>query len=496
MKCSRLEQIKQLRAYGLRAEPTAMLLAIDDLLAEITTYEPAPPVTEPTEPTAEGTKECKYSPSGKHVVERQICRYCEEEPAAPQPVAGEGQARNFVCPTDEIQCDWPKCIDQKSGDSYFDVECLKRMKSKAEGTPGSVLIRILGLSFLVCSLFQLTACRLPEGAVVFNGLGVNGSERIFKFDRHLNGEHKPIESKILKVVSGYRFLELEHIWCSLWRENAFRRTAGGLIISDADGNRTQGEQHFGRVNNSKRDGQSRGRDSSVSDISAVNFPLVGCINPLFQLGLLQSEAILGSFRAAFHSLSGASHLSRLNPDDKASSCRDQQKPPIGPLEGCVPLWRAGVGAFCILCSYAVVWWGRGRLRIPAALALIVGGTAIWLGKKVDCANTQNGSENTSFHGIIVTQKLLTSYNYCNTVIDMANILNTDKQIAIIGALRRLTRLTLAFSKKLENFEAAVGLHFAYYNFVRRHNTLRCTPAMEAGMERDFWSVGNLLEATA
>jgi IS1 family transposase len=61
-------------------------------------------------------------------------------------------------------------------------------------------------------------------------------------------------------------------------------------------------------------------------------------------------------------------------------------------------------------------------------------------------------------------------------------------------MRRLTRLTLAFSKKLENFEAAVGLHFAYYNFVKRHCTLRCTPAMAAGVERDFWSVGDLVEA--
>jgi hypothetical protein len=63
-------------------------------------------------------------------------------------------------------------------------------------------------------------------------------------------------------------------------------------------------------------------------------------------------------------------------------------------------------------------------------------------------------------------------------------------------MRRLTRLTLAFSKKLENFEAAVALHFAYYNFVRRHNSLRCTPAMAAGVERDFWTVGDLLEAVA
>ena len=40
-------------------------------------------------------------------------------------------------------------------------------------------------------------------------------------------------------------------------------------------------------------------------------------------------------------------------------------------------------------------------------------------------------------------------------------------------MRRLTRLTYAFSKKLQNFEAAVALHFAYYNLVKRHGTLRC-----------------------
>ena len=62
-------------------------------------------------------------------------------------------------------------------------------------------------------------------------------------------------------------------------------------------------------------------------------------------------------------------------------------------------------------------------------------------------------------------------------------------------VKRLSRLTLAFSKKLENFQAAVALHFAYYNFVRRHNTLRCTPAMAAGIEKTFWTVADLLEAT-
>ena len=63
-------------------------------------------------------------------------------------------------------------------------------------------------------------------------------------------------------------------------------------------------------------------------------------------------------------------------------------------------------------------------------------------------------------------------------------------------VKRLSRLTLAFSKKLENFRAAVALHFAYYNLVRRHATLRCTPAMAAGVEKDFWTVADLVEATS
>lgn len=61
-------------------------------------------------------------------------------------------------------------------------------------------------------------------------------------------------------------------------------------------------------------------------------------------------------------------------------------------------------------------------------------------------------------------------------------------------MRRLTRLTLAFSKKFENFEAAVALHFAYYNFVKIHKTIRCTPAMAAGVEKSLWTVENLVEA--
>ena len=60
------------------------------------------------------------------------------------------------------------------------------------------------------------------------------------------------------------------------------------------------------------------------------------------------------------------------------------------------------------------------------------------------------------------------------------------------AMRRFTRLTNAFSKKLSHLKAAVALHFAYYNFCRVHSSLRVTPAMEAGLADHVWSIAELL----
>jgi transposase-like protein/IS1 family transposase len=59
-------------------------------------------------------------------------------------------------------------------------------------------------------------------------------------------------------------------------------------------------------------------------------------------------------------------------------------------------------------------------------------------------------------------------------------------------LRRLTRLTLGFSKKLENLKHAIALYFAYYNFCRIHRSLRVTPAMEAGIADHVWTLGELI----
>lgn len=61
------------------------------------------------------------------------------------------------------------------------------------------------------------------------------------------------------------------------------------------------------------------------------------------------------------------------------------------------------------------------------------------------------------------------------------------------SMRRFTRLTNAFSKKIENLRAAVALHFAHYNFVRVHSSLRVTPAMAAGVTKGLWSLDELME---
>jgi IS1 family transposase len=64
------------------------------------------------------------------------------------------------------------------------------------------------------------------------------------------------------------------------------------------------------------------------------------------------------------------------------------------------------------------------------------------------------------------------------------------------AIRRFTRLTNAFSKKLDNLKAACALHFAYYNFCRIHKSLRVTPAMETGLTDHVWELAELLEIAA
>ena len=92
-----------------------------------------------------------------------------------------------------------------------------------------------------------------------------------------------------------------------------------------------------------------------------------------------------------------------------------------------------------------------------------------------------GTEKTPIFGSPVEELVSTSY------VERQNL-------TMRMGIRRFTRLTNAHSKKLENHGAAVALHFAHYNLVRVHQTLRVTPAMAAGVASTVWSMGDLLDA--
>lgn len=77
--------------------------------------------------------------------------------------------------------------------------------------------------------------------------------------------------------------------------------------------------------------------------------------------------------------------------------------------------------------------------------------------------------------------------------DHVSTSNVERQnLTMRMSMRRFTRLTNGFSKKIENHGHAVALHFMHYNFCRVHKTLRVTPAMEAGLTDHVWSLEELI----
>jgi hypothetical protein len=82
----------------------------------------------------------------------------------------------------------------------------------------------------------------------------------------------------------------------------------------------------------------------------------------------------------------------------------------------------------------------------------------------------------------------------NPDVDSISTSYVERQnLTIRMSMRRFTRLTNGFSKKIENLEYAVALHFMYYNFARIHKTLRVTPAMEASISDHVWSLEEIAD---
>ena len=79
------------------------------------------------------------------------------------------------------------------------------------------------------------------------------------------------------------------------------------------------------------------------------------------------------------------------------------------------------------------------------------------------------------------------YSICTSHVERSNL-------TIRTFMKRFTRLSLGFSKKLENLAAAVALHVAHYNFVRIHSSIKVTPAMAAGVINDLWTIEDLYDA--
>ncbi len=93
-----------------------------------------------------------------------------------------------------------------------------------------------------------------------------------------------------------------------------------------------------------------------------------------------------------------------------------------------------------------------------------------------------GAKKETFDGRPDTRHILTSY--------------VERQhLTMRMPMRRFTRLTIAFSKKVENLAHAVSLHFMYYNFVRIHQSLRVTPAMAAGVTDRLWELEDIVGLT-
>ena len=73
---------------------------------------------------------------------------------------------------------------------------------------------------------------------------------------------------------------------------------------------------------------------------------------------------------------------------------------------------------------------------------------------------------------------------------ITRVFNVQRFANVPHVKPRIARLTLAFSKELPNFKAAIGFNIVYYNFVKTQGTLRRAPAMAAGVERNAWTIGD------
>ena len=130
---------------------------------------------------------------------------------------------------------------------------------------------------------------------------------------------------------------------------------------------------------------------------------------------------------------------------------------------------------------------HGRPRIVTdALEAYQEAVELSFGSEVDYTKmTKEFGDGTSWIKPIHVQGRIPKPQVSTSLIERQNL-------TLRNFVRRMARKTICFSKKLENLKAALSIHFCWYNFGRIHGTLRCTPAMEAGLASSVWEVAQLL----
>jgi hypothetical protein len=171
---------------------------------------------------------------------------------------------------------------------------------------------------------------------------------------------------------------------------------------------------------------------------------------------IQQGSIGGAFlhwNTVSHSLSSPSTFSRLLSDGQQSQNNRPGCYALGPSKESVPTWRVPLGVFSVFIGLIVMRFrGDSRRGWLSALLCGLGGGALVLNGYVGCESENHSKYRQVFphNRKSVTQKCLTTLDYCNTVMVMANVLSKDKQIAVIGAL--------AEGSSIRSIERITGIH--------------------------------------
>jgi len=170
---------------------------------------------------------------------------------------------------------------------------------------------------------------------------------------------------------------------------------------------------------------------------------------------------------------------------------------IDPESKAVPVFHVGkreaadanafVGQIAARTKNRIQLSSDGLNAYPAAVEAAFGGE-VDFGTIVKTFRTTDGDGRYSPGQMETSRRTMISgekFRVCTSYVERQNL-------TMRTHMKRLARLTLSFSKKLDNFKAATALHFAYYNFVKVHSTIRCTPAMAIGVSSRLWKVEDLV----